>query len=168
MVIDNNDNYGLSEKDMRVFKTACEYAISLGSPFLYMADVWKKLRVKGFSETDIDKSLESLHLLGFINKSASYTNEKFYNLFFITSAGFEIYLRHNYPDFHKTFNEVAQYVKSTYLNGKKETLQSEHIANTCKQSKVLINYILEKLYSQGKIKLLQAERGNWMVHKVIE
>jgi predicted transcriptional regulator len=160
-------NFGLSEKELAVFHAACEYAVSFGSALMYMADIWKKLQTKGFSENDIHHSLESLHQLGFINKSMSYSDNKFFYVFFITSAGFEKYLQKNHPDFSVTFNEVAQYINSTYEAGQHELLKSEHIAATFKQSKMMINHILEKLHNQGKIKLIQAERGNWVVNKVI-
>lgn len=157
----------LSDLDKVVFQTACEYAVSVGSSLMYMADIWKKLQNKGLSEDQVHKSLESLHNLGFVNKTMSYFNDKFYYVFFITSAGFETYVQKTYPDFSATFTKVSEFVKKTYLEGKKESLKSELIAHVVKQPKMLVNHILEKLHNQGMIKLIQADRGNWMVHEVL-
>lgn len=162
--IDSMDD--LSELDKTVFQTACEYAVSFGSSLMYMADIWKKLQAKGLTEDQVHKSLESLHNLGFVNKTMSYFNDKFYYVFFVTTAGFESYIQKAFPDFSSTFAIVHDYVKKTYHEGKAESLKSEFIAAVVKQPKMLVNHVLEKLHSQGKIKLIQADRGNWLVHEV--
>jgi hypothetical protein len=141
----------LSRIDSLVLQTACELCLKDGNDLqFFLSDVVERCGKLGLSEEDVEDSVVILSKQGYMNPELG-------DNYFLTSSGFEKYLRAHRPDYQDLLKKFA----SNAVN--EDMYDSEAFAKSLQVPKVLLDHIVEVFEDKKWIVVGHYAAGRWEI-----
>ncbi|MDP4197020.1 MAG: toll/interleukin-1 receptor domain-containing protein [Bacteroidota bacterium] len=156
----------ISEFVNRLFLLICNETLSVDFPLISIPEF---LHNNSFNYSQkFNAALHELEQSGFIEKLNPTISTKKGNSDFIrvSSSGLNKYLKVFYQDYANLRKSVIEFILGNNSADRRFILRSEIIAKTLKQSKLIVNTIIEDLASRGKITLERTHGENWEISSV--
>lgn len=156
----------MSEFVNRLFLLICNETLTVDFPlisipeFLYKNSLTLNLR--------FNTALHELEQAGYIEKLNPTISTKKGNSDFIrvSSSGLNKYLQVFYQDYANLRKSVIEFILDNNSSNRRFILRSEIIAKTLRQSKLIVNTIIEDLASSGKITIARTHGENWEISSI--
>jgi hypothetical protein len=156
----------LSEFVNKLFLLICNETLIVDFPLISIPEFLYKNSFH-FNQR-FDAALHELEESGFVEKLNPTISTKKGNSDFIrvSSSGLNKYLQVFYQDYANLRKSVIEFILDNNSANRRFILRSEIIAKTLKQSKLIVNTILEDLASRGKIIIGRTQGENWEISSV--
>lgn len=156
----------LSESVNSMFLLLCNDSLAADYPRISVLEFLSKHH---FSYNgNFENSLQILESSALIEKLDMYLsdNDMQQGMIRLTALGMNKFLQVFYQNYENVRKSVIEFIIGNNSDVNRSMLRSELIAKTLRQSKLIINTILEDLELSGKIQLRSTKGENWEICKV--
>lgn len=145
------------DTDQIVLKLACERAIEKDSILVHVEEITEKANSESISEPDLRDSLEALDERRSVSLARAIGG---FGSFTVTEYGFEEYARE-----HLNYDSLYASVAFEIVNNLDErTVDNKTIAATLDQPRVVIDFILKRMASEGNIEIAEMSSNYIHIH----